>query len=416
MNLKRTVSLVLALMMLCSVSVSATTLEFTMNEKVMYESDDKVDSFVIENAPYTKNGRTMVPVRIISERFGATVEWLEETKQVVITKDGQVIVLALGSDIATVNGITYNLDASPEEINGRTMVPVRFISEALGMNVDYVESTQQVLITDDPVIMTVNGIDVHFSDFQSAYAFAKYVQGIGDTRACVDFVVDGFKEIYASSTYLNYMGIYPPEYYVKEVETSLAPYRQTIYQTALTAPIAKLLAHDYFLTDFVYNYSRTDEAFSEALSLYHSEYVTVKHILISANDGNKTQALEKAKLILARINSGEDFDTLMAEYSEDPRLINHPDGYTFTKGQMVPEFEKASFALKEGQVSGIVETGNGYHIIKRVQLAEIDHDNLEYVMELSARSIYNKIVNTATNSAKVNVYKTPEELVALLEE
>lgn len=386
-----------------------------MGENLMYESDANVEVFTIENAPYTKNGRTMVPVRIISERFGATVEWLDETKQVTISKDGQYIVLALGSNIAMVNGTEYALDAAPEEFNGRTMVPVRFISEALGMHVEYVEATQQVLISNEPVIMKINGIDVHLSDFKSAYAFTKNVLGKNDTRACVDFLIQAFKEIYAASTYLNYMDIYPPESYAKEVESSIAPYRQVIYQTALTAPIAKLLAHDYFLTDFVYSYTKTEEAISDVLNVYHSEYVTAKHILILKENGNNAPALEKAQSILNRINSGEDFDALMIEYSQDPDLEKYQDGYTFTRGQMVPEFEQVAFALKEGQVSDIVETDSGYHIIKRVHLAEIDHDILEYVTELAVKNIYGKIVKYAVSTAQVSIYNTPEEIVALLE-
>lgn len=87
--------------------------------------------------------------------------------------------------------------------------------------------------------------------------------------------------------------------------------------------------------------------------------VTAKHILVK--DENI------AENILARINNGEDFDKLMFKYTEDIGTQNNPDGYTFARGVMVKEFEDASFSLKVGEVSGIVKSDYGYHIIKRVK-------------------------------------------------
>lgn len=90
---------------------------------------------------------------------------------------------------------------------------------------------------------------------------------------------------------------------------------------------------------------------------YASEdYVTALHILVSDK--------ETAKVVLAKAKKGEDFVSLMHQYNEDEA---EPDtGYTFGKGEMVEPFEKAAFALKIDQISDIVETDYGYHIIKRV--------------------------------------------------
>ena len=59
-----------------------------------------------------------------------------------------------------------------------------------------------------------------------------------------------------------------------------------------------------------------------------------------------------------------DFDTAMQEYSEDPGLKSNPDGYTFTRGKMIKEFENAAFDLEVGQVSEPVKSSFGWHIIK----------------------------------------------------
>ena len=82
--------------------------------------------------------------------------------------------------------------------------------------------------------------------------------------------------------------------------------------------------------------------------------------------------------ILARARAGEDFDMLIAAYGEDPGMQANPDGYTFTSGVMVAEFEQATRELAIGEISDLVPTQFGFHIIKRV---EPNPDNLmgEYV-------------------------------------
>ena len=98
------------------------------------------------------------------------------------------------------------------------------------------------------------------------------------------------------------------------------------------------------------------------------EFVSAKHILVEAADeASKPEALAQIKDIKSKLDSGEDFDKLMNEFSTDPGLQTQPDGYTFTKGQMVEPFENAAFALETGKISDIVETDYGYHIIKRVE-------------------------------------------------
>ncbi len=84
------------------------------------------------------------------------------------------------------------------------------------------------------------------------------------------------------------------------------------------------------------------------------------HILV------KTEV--RAKEILDRINKGEKFSALAIEYSIDPGSAKRGgDLGTFGRGMMVKEFERAAFDLQKGQVSGIVKTQFGYHIIKRLE-------------------------------------------------
>jgi parvulin-like peptidyl-prolyl isomerase len=74
-----------------------------------------------------------------------------------------------------------------------------------------------------------------------------------------------------------------------------------------------------------------------------------------------------AKEILEKINKGESFAKLAEQYSTDGSRRRGGDLGEFSKGVMVREFETAAFALEKGQVSGIVRTQFGYHIIKRLE-------------------------------------------------
>jgi parvulin-like peptidyl-prolyl isomerase len=106
------------------------------------------------------------------------------------------------------------------------------------------------------------------------------------------------------------------------------------------------------------------------------EQVRAAHVLISTLDKDTQQPLppakkaEKEKLakdIKARADKGEDFGKLAKEFSEDPGSKDKGGEYTFPRGQMVPEFESAAFSMKPGQISDLVETHYGYHIIKTIE-------------------------------------------------
>lgn len=107
----------------------------------------------------------------------------------------------------------------------------------------------------------------------------------------------------------------------------------------------------------------TDE---EAEKLYNEKYyVTAKHILVLFEGReNEDAALKEAEAIYNKAISGESFEALIAEYNEDPGQ-NAETGYTFTDGEMVPEFYNGTIALEEGDISAPVKTTYGYHIIKR---------------------------------------------------
>jgi parvulin-like peptidyl-prolyl isomerase len=115
------------------------------------------------------------------------------------------------------------------------------------------------------------------------------------------------------------------------------------------------------------------------------EMVRASHILLATRDpatgtdlSDEKKAAKRKELegILKRARAGEDFAKLAKEYSEDPGSKDKGGEYKFPRGQMVPEFEAAAFSLKTNQVSDIVTTSFGYHIIKlseKIPAQKIDY-------------------------------------------
>ncbi len=139
------------------------------------------------------------------------------------------------------------------------------------------------------------------------------------------------------------------------------------------------------LNDYYFGENGVNTPSDEDIQKYYEyNYITAKHILITTVDPasgetkrTDEEAKKEAQSILDRINAGEDFDTLMNQYSEDTGLSNNPNGYTFTEGQMVTEFYDGAKALAEDEVSELVKSSYGYHIIKRVKLDDSQLDNFK---------------------------------------
>nr|WP_269438207.1 copper amine oxidase N-terminal domain-containing protein [Phosphitispora fastidiosa] len=85
--------------------------------------------------PIVKDGRTLVPMRAIFNKLGATVNWEEATQTVTAHTYYADVTLQIGSKTAQVNGRDVTLDIAPQIVDGSTLVPLRFISESLGATV-----------------------------------------------------------------------------------------------------------------------------------------------------------------------------------------------------------------------------------------------------------------------------------------
>ncbi|MED1784737.1 stalk domain-containing protein [Brevibacillus fortis] len=102
-------------------------------------------------SPIHRNGRMLVPIRVVAEATGSEVSYDAATQKVLLNKKGKHITLTIGSQTAYVDGKRLKMDVSPIIVNKRTLVPIRFISEAFGYQVQWDEESAVAYIQSKPV-------------------------------------------------------------------------------------------------------------------------------------------------------------------------------------------------------------------------------------------------------------------------
>ncbi len=130
--------------------------------------------------------------------------------------------------------------------------------------------------------------------------------------------------------------------------------------------------------------------------------INASHILLSEE--------EEAKEVLARIENGEDFAEIAKEESLDSgSAVNGGNLGYFSKGKMIPEFDEAAFALEEGEISDLVKTDIGYHIIK-LEDKKDNYDELkDKIINMMKHDEFEETVTQLRENADVKIY---EEVLA----
>ena len=139
--------------------------------------------------------------------------------------------------------------------------------------------------------------------------------------------------------------------------------------------VKELLASSQYQNKIVGALDDTAPTDEEIKQYFVDNYLRAKHVLIMTQDmttgeeKDKDEAKATADEVLAKAQAGEDFDALIDQYNEDPGMAMNPDGYVFTDGEMVQEFEDMTKELAPGEI-GMCETDYGYHVIKKLALDE----------------------------------------------
>lgn len=187
-----------------------------------------------------------------------------------------------------------------------------------------------------------------------------------------------------------------------EVDDYLTKNKESIQQTMETYNVSKDAIKNIARKQLLYNkYGERVLAASEEFNpdeatiktIFSENFLKAQHILkmtVNSETGEPLSPEEvdakKAEIdnLLKQAKSGADFTALMNEHSEDPGKEQSPEGYVFTEGEMVPEFYEGTKALSENEISEVIPSSYGYHIIKRIPLdVEKDlQDNMTKVQYL----------------------------------
>lgn len=178
------------------------------------------------------------------------------------------------------------------------------------------------------------------------------------------------------------------EYYNKSVEAIKADLRTMIYDQLMMQNVREEITKDIKITPSeVRDYFKTIPV--DSIPLIESEIQYQEIVLIpKISEEERMFAMDKLKGIRERIVKGEDFGTLAKIYSEDPgSALKGGELGDFTRGVMYPEFEAAAFALQPDEISPIIETEAGFHILKLIK-RKGEYINVRHILVMKKVSQY----------------------------
>lgn len=236
-------------------------------------------------------------------------------------------------------------------MNTRTIVKLILPTLGLAALVACQNNTASTTTTSGPkkdvkILATVNGVNITSADFdREVRALPEYIRGMADTpqgkKEMIDTLV--MRELILQQAAKEGLDKGP------EIEEKLADLKKRIIVDTF---LKKKVENDAKISDEELKkfYEQNKEKFKAG------EQVRASHILVKSE--------QEAKDILAQLKQGAKFEDLAKAKSVDTSASKGGDLGWFGKGNMVPAFEKAAFGLKEGELSGIVKSEFGYHIIK----------------------------------------------------
>ncbi len=220
--------------------------------------------------------------------------------------------------------------------------------------------------------------DIEIDDATYNFFYNQAVSYYPDEIQAIDFTNMQIESIYISSAVGKKAGLTPEgaEDMKLQMKSSFGgdeEYKKFLTENSLDESFIDKYSEAYGYYMAIENeVSKNADYASEAEQYFKDNYLRAKHVLVMTEGLDDAAKAEKKKLaedILKRAESGEDFDALVSEYSEDPGSQSSPDGYVFPEGQMVDEFYQGTKNIEIGAYN-LVESSYGYHVIKRLALDE----------------------------------------------
>lgn len=251
--------------------------------------------------------------------------------------------------------------------------------------------------------------DSHESKGETDYS-AKIKSEIEDTLKLKYAKVNLAKEKDVKLSEENLTAVDNMEQYYIDSYGSEEQFTTAIAENYLTSSLFRSMLEFQGLDEILRDYM-CDEYTGEILSddktveqYIKDNFIHATHILIRADEGDdlavNKQLAREAQL---RASAGEDFDALIAQYNEDPAMSDgDTTGYYFVEGQLIQEFEDAAKALAIGEISDVVLSENGYHIIKRLPLDDdYINEHFEELRDIYKAKMYNDLVEKLASETEV---------------
>lgn len=336
--MKKEVKYLVSGVLIGAMAVSIPTLADTIWEKIDVARNAiklDVNGTPVESDLFLYNDTTYVPIRVVSEMLGKTVTYNPETQSASI----------LDSQRAEFEGETIGKVGNDTITSGELDAYLSMMAKDPSYSAltgDAATQKAKELIIHDHILMQIGesygiAIDQEFNNsFADLMTFNKMQKGEEGLNAILE--AQGMDQN-------SYKHFYEVEH-VKE----------------------RLLQK----SDFSVDETELRTYYDSHMDEFAFDGLRAKHIYINSRDadGNPLtgQALEEAKAkaeeAYQKLQSGSDFDALVQEYGEDPGMEENPDGYVFNRGMMITEFEDAAYQLDAGEISEVVTTPIGFHIIK----------------------------------------------------
>ena len=306
-----------------------------------------VDGEKVEESNFLYNGRTFAPLREIAEKLGFKVSWDANTNSAYIGEIPQGVVINETPTVTRSNvfsgDVMGEFDSEPiyeDELGAYISV----------ISMDDAYADDDIIATAKKNLLENRAIEKFAKEtgYADEYMYASEFNAWYE-NALTYYGEDGMEKLFSDSGYTK------------------DTYRYFYYIYCIRSKVMESINALYYPSD-----AQIQGYYDEHKESYKYDGLRAKHVLIKTVDDEGKElsetALKKAKSLADEVYkkamNGADFDKLIKQYNQDPGVEYYPDGYTFTKGDMVEEFEVAAYELKVGEISKPVKSSFGYHIIK----------------------------------------------------
>ena len=314
------------------------------------------------------------------------------------------------------------------------LLTAMFLSSCAGVveNMNF-ETDGYVIVDGEKIVpeyvIKINDNPISLAEYRYYYLNQKRELDGGDNKVWKDYpeytdslrtyVESTLTEVYAIRDLAFENGVEPDYKKVNEQideykeGMSSSDFKKGLKEYHLTKELYEYILQGYELYSSLFDYyfgqnGTKSMSEGELMEYVEENYTHAKHILIYPNTTMSDEDYEKhLSDVLAKAKSGEDFDALIKEFSNDTAMPSI--GYYFTKDEMPEEFVDACDSLSEGEISDLVKSSHGYHIIQKLPVDPDDIQSLTDVVynEIFSQIIDEKILNSQIEYCDEYEYITP---------